>query len=120
MKPPHFNARWDLTHDPEARPLGCDGKYGGSGRKKHQRNRTPNCDQCRASNNHYQREFRRGQPKPRPVPQPCGTMAAAHRHREAGEKPCLECYGAEAKYHQQLRATKRAAHEAASSVKDIR
>jgi len=117
MNPPHPNARWRLDHDPFARPLGCNGKYGGSGRKLHARKGTPTCDKCRESNAHYQREFRRGQPLPRPKPKPCGTMAAAHRHREAGEKPCLACYAAEAKHHQELRAKKRAAHEAAFLVK---
>ena len=118
MNPPHPNARWRLDHDPYARPLGCNGKYGGSGRKLHERARTPNCDQCRASNAHYQREHRRGQPTPRPTPQPCGTMAAAHRHRERGEKPCQDCYTAEAKHHAELRAKKRAVPVgAASSMK---
>jgi len=111
---PHPNQRWRLDHDPENRPLGCNGRYGGSGRKKHFRAGTPTCDACKASNAHYQREFRRGQPNPRPKPQPCGTNAAAHRHREAGEKPCLPCYNAEAKYHKQNRA----AHKAASLVKE--
>ena len=100
---------WRLDHDPFARPLGCNGKYGGSGRKLHARRGTPTCDKCRESNAHYQREHRRGQPTPRPKPLPCGTMAAARRHRERGEKPCLECYGAEARYHAELRAAKRAA-----------
>jgi hypothetical protein len=116
-KQPHYNARWKLDHDPEQRPLGCNGRYGGSGRKMHFRNGTPTCDRCKASNAHYQREHRRGQPNPRPKPQPCGTMAAAHRHREAGEKPCLDCYTAEAKYHADLRAKKRAAHKAALNFK---
>jgi hypothetical protein len=100
---------WKRDHDPEAQPLGCNGKYGGSGRKMHQRAGTPTCHKCRASNSHYQREFRRGQPAPRPRPKPCGTMAAAHRHREAGEKPCLDCYAAEAKYHADLRERQRLA-----------
>ena len=108
MKAPHFNARWRLDHDPFARPLGCNGRYWGSGRKVHQRAGTPTCEACRDSNWHYQREFRRGQPLPRPVPQPCGTPAAAHRHRARGEKPCLDCYAAEAKYHADLRAAKNA------------
>ena len=113
MKPrtPHPNQRWKLDHNPDARPLGCNGRYGGSGRKKHFRNGTPTCQACRESNAHYQREHRRGQPTPRPKPQPCGTMAAAHRHRQRGEKPCLPCYTAEAKYHADLRAAKKAAHD---------
>jgi hypothetical protein len=118
VKPPHPNARWRLDHDPEARPLGCNGRYGGSGRKKHARDRTPVCRACSDANNHYQREHRRGQPTPRPKPSPCGTYAGAHRHRGRGERPCLDCYTAEARYHQQLRATKRAALGAAQLLKE--
>lgn len=55
---------WDRAHNPEARPLGCNGKYGSSGRGRHKYYGTPVCDACKASDNHYCRELRRGQTYP--------------------------------------------------------
>ena len=104
---------WRLDHDPEQRPLGCNGRYGDSGRKAHRRKGEDICGLCREAANHVVRERRRGQPNPRPL-SPCGTPAAARRHRLHGQKPCLPCYNAEAKYHKQNRA----AHKAASLVKE--
>ena len=99
---------WKADHDPEARPLGCNGKYGPSGRKRHFRRGEPNCEKCRASEAHYAREMRRGQNLPRYI-NPCGTAAAAKRHRDKGERLCIPCATAEAKYHADLRAMKKAA-----------
>jgi hypothetical protein len=99
---------WRLDHDPENRPLGCNGKYGDSGRKVHRRRGEDICDKCRQSANHVVRERRRGSPNPQRI-NPCGTPAAARRHRLHGEKPCLDCYTAEAQYHADLRAKKTAA-----------
>jgi hypothetical protein len=33
----------------------------------------------------------RGRPKPRPELRPCGTIAAANRHKYRGEEMCEEC-----------------------------
>lgn len=50
-------------------------------------------------------------PRPAPSPQPCGTPAAAKRHRERGEDPCPPCETAERddwrirKQHQRARTT---------------
>lgn len=89
-------ARWDLSHDPDARPLGCNGKYGTSGYQRHLRRGEEVCEKCRCSVNHYQRERKRGgAPTPLRL-QPCGTPAAARRHRKAGEEPCMRCKLAEA------------------------
>ena len=100
MKPPptpHYNARWRLDHDPDQRPLGCNGRYGNSGRKQHARRGEPPCQACRESVNHYDRERRRGQPNPRTL-KPCGTNAAAKRHLRRKEPVCFKCRVAEAKY----------------------
>lgn len=86
---------WDLSHDPEARPLGCNGRYGKSGINKHYHHKTDPCEACRESARHYERELRRGQKYPRRL-QPCGTRAAALRHRYAGEDVCFPCQVAEA------------------------
>lgn len=101
---------WKRDHNPNARPLGCNGRYGESGRKAHARAGTENCDKCRASSAHYARERTRGQGNRAPL-KPCGTMAAAVRHRNRGERPCLPCYAAEAKYHADLREKRRQAPE---------
>jgi hypothetical protein len=82
--------RWDLTHNPERRPLGCNGKYGKSGAARHRRHGTKVCLRCRNSASHYTREYRRGAIRPR-VLEPCGTNAAAERHRAKGEDLCLAC-----------------------------
>ena len=88
---------WKQDHDPFARPLGCNGKYGTSGTKKHRRqNQTP-CAACKASEAHYACELRRGQGSPRLI-QPCGTNAAYKRHTTRGEKPCFKCAVARAEY----------------------
>ena len=86
--------RWNLDHDPEARPLGCNGRYGKSGVNLHRYHKTPYCDACKASARHYEREVRRGQKYPR-VLRPCGTRAAAERHRNKGEELCWPCKIAE-------------------------
>lgn len=82
--------RWDLSHNPDKHPLGCNGKYGKSGANKHQRDGTPTCRKCKDSENHYWREKKRGHPKPR-ILHPCGTPAAARRHRRKGEPLCFPC-----------------------------
>lgn len=87
---------WDYSHSPEVRPLGCNGKYGNSGRARHQRRGEAPCSRCTASANHYRRELRRGQPKPRTL-RPCGTPAAASRHRYHGEPLDFACRLAEAR-----------------------
>lgn len=94
-KNPSFQ-RWDLSHDPEARPLGCNGKYGASGRLRHTRRKEKVCKACSRSLNHYQRELRRGQNIPRKALDPCGTRGAARRHREKNEPIDLPCRLAEA------------------------
>lgn len=99
---------WDITHDPDNPPRGCNGQIGESGRKRHTRHRTPICDECRAASAWYARERKRGGRISRPL-KPCGTMAAATRHRTRGERVCLACAIAEARYHSVLRAKKRAA-----------
>jgi hypothetical protein len=94
---------WDLTHDPEARPLGCNGAYGVSGAHRHRRRDEDTCGACLASEAHYQREYRRGQPKPKAL-KPCGTWAAAQRHRKKGEMPLdFACRLAESVYKQERR-----------------
>jgi hypothetical protein len=94
--------RWQTQHDPEARPLGCNGKYGCSGRKRHQRQASPVCHECLASEAHYKREVRRGQKLGRRL-HPCGTPAAARRHRYDNEPLDIPCQLAEAAYHKELR-----------------
>ena len=81
---------WDLTHNPMVRPLGCNGRYGKSGADTHRRHGQKVCARCRKSQNHYQREVHRGGIKPRPL-KPCGTNAAAERHRINGEELCFAC-----------------------------
>ena len=82
------------------RPLGCNGKYGGSGTLKHQRHGEPVCRKCKTSKNHYNREYKR-----KGIifykPQPCGTPAAAKRHRRAGEPVDFKCRLAESEYKRQ-------------------
>lgn len=48
----------------------------------------------------------------RPAPQPCGTRAAAKRHRARGEDPCPPCVTAEREY---WRITKALRREAATA-----
>lgn len=85
----------DSSHDPEARPLGCNGRYGTAGSVRHIRRKEPACEACKASANHYHRERRRGQLYPRRL-KPCGTQAAAQRHRYHGEELDFACRLAEA------------------------
>lgn len=88
------NQRWDLTHDPEAKPLGCNGKYGRSGMERHRYHGEEICEPCRESGRHYDRERRRGQKYPRTL-YPCGTYQAAARHKRKGEEvdyPCKVAY----------------------------
>lgn len=94
---------WRLDHDPEARPLGCNGAYGVSGARRHKRRGESACRACLDSAAHYLREYRRGQPKPR-VLKPCGTWGAAQRHRVKGERLDMACVEAESVYKQALRA----------------
>lgn len=100
------NAAWKKDHDPEARPLGCNGKYGDSGRKLHQRQGTKACQACRDSANHAERERARGQNTPR-ILRPCGTPAAVTRHRRRGEPLDFDCALAETKMHNAKRARAR-------------
>ena len=99
---------WKLTHNPLVRPLGCNGKAGDSGYKRHQRRGQKACRRCKEAMNHARRERRRGQHLPRTVweLQPCGTPAAARRHRRNNEDLDYACKVAEAKYHTDLRALK--------------
>lgn len=94
----NLHRRWDYSHKPGRRPHGCNGKYGASGRKKHGRERTTVCQRCRASDAHYKREARRGEKIGRPL-KPCGTPAAARRHRVNNEPLDFACKVAEAQYH---------------------
>lgn len=103
-KNPH--RRWDLSHNPMERPLGCNGKYGGSGMLKHQRKGEKVCRRCLNSKRHYNREYsRKGIVfSPRVYErQPCGTAAAAARHRKAGEPRDYACKVAEAQYKRDYR-----------------
>lgn len=93
---------WNTAHNPNVRPLGCNGKYGASGYKAHKRRGTAVCGRCLTSQRHYRAEVRRGQPKPRRL-KPCGTWAAAARHRHNNEPLDFACSVAEAEYQQGLR-----------------
>ncbi|QDK01936.1 hypothetical protein SEA_VIBAKI_56 [Arthrobacter phage Vibaki] len=93
---------WRLDHNPNARPLGCNGRYGKSGAERHRRAGRPACKLCKASAAHWARENRRGGLRPRTL-QPCGTPAAAHRHRQRGEPVDFACHLAEATYRAELR-----------------
>jgi hypothetical protein len=90
---------WDWSHDPEKRPLGCNGRYGNTGAARHYRKGTKACKKCLRSTAHYQRERRRGQLLGGRKLQPCGTNAAAMRHKRAGEELCYPCKLARAEYH---------------------
>lgn len=96
IKPYSRNVRWD--HDPLARPLGCNGKYGNSGDARHRRRGEPVCEACRESCNHLQRERKRGGGNPRPpVLNRCGTPTGARDHYRRKEPLCLPCGVAQAK-----------------------
>jgi hypothetical protein len=83
------------------RPLGCNGKYGHSGALRHTRKGQKPCRKCKASRNHYNREYKRkgllASPRKWEL-QPCGTPAAAQRHRKRGEPIDFACKVAAAKY----------------------
>lgn len=98
---------WRKDHDPEARPLGCRGKYGASGSQWHRAHGEKPCDKCRASESHLRRENRRGQNYPL-VLYPCGTWQAAKRHQNKGEVIDLPCKLARNAYEKQLRDKRRA------------
>jgi hypothetical protein len=102
-KTPHKN--WQLSHDPMARPLGCNGRYGPSGRVAHNRRGEEVCFACRESHNHYRREAKRGNPGTGRRLKPCGTNAAAKRHRAKGEPVCFKCRVAETNYNTSRRKT---------------
>ena len=89
-----------MEHDPEERPLGCNGRYGNSGTNKHYYHGETPCDDCRKSARHYQKEVRRGQKYPRML-LPCGTMGAAKRHYARGEPLDAACKQAEYEYNAQ-------------------
>lgn len=96
------NGNWDLTHNPNRRPLGCRGRYGPSGAAYHRKHGTKVCARCRNSAKHYAREATRGGIRPR-VLKPCGTPAAAERHRAKGEELCFKCKVASAQRVQENR-----------------
>jgi hypothetical protein len=89
------------------RPLGCNGRYGPSGRVAHQRAGEEVCPLCRESHKHYRREGKRGNPGTKRRLQPCGTNAAAKRHRAKGEQLCFRCRVAEANYNDFLKDRKK-------------
>jgi hypothetical protein len=93
---------WNLDHNPAVRPLGCNGRYGNSGKSAHKNRGEPNCARCKASAAHYARERRRGGIKPRKL-EPCGTHAAAERHRAKGEPIDRACRLADAAKSQDYR-----------------
>jgi len=93
---------WDFSHLPGRRSHGCNGKYGASGYNRHLREKTKPCQRCRDSLNHWRREKKRGGLVPRKL-QPCGTNAAARRHRDNAEPLDLACRVAEAAYTAGLR-----------------
>lgn len=99
---------WKLDHDPTARPLGCNGRWGNSGRSAHTKRQEPPCAACLASSAHYAREHRRGAIKPRTL-EPCGTHAAAERHRIKGEPIDMACRLADANKSQDYRDRQRPA-----------
>ena len=101
--------------------------------KRHKRDGEPLCDPCAEALREYQREaaarsrHRRKakleKPGPRTVipegepppslavePHPCGTTAAAARHRKKGEPLCEPCRLAEREYHNAYRAERRGDH----------
>jgi hypothetical protein len=87
--------RWDTSHNPNTRPLGCNGRYGHSGADWHYRRKQKVCARCKRSRAHYERERRRGGLVPARL-KPCGTTAAAQRHRDRGEDVCFKCKVADA------------------------
>lgn len=100
------NGNWDLTHNPNRRPLGCNGKYSSSGAATHRRRGEKVCKRCRISAAHYSREATRRGLRPRRL-KPCGTNAAAERHRKNGEELCFRCKVAIAQRSQERRDRKK-------------
>jgi hypothetical protein len=98
--------RWRLDHDPAARPLGCDGRWGHTGADRHRKKGEAVCAACKTSAAHYAREHRRKALRKKAL-QPCGTPAAAQRHREKGEPVCFKCRVADAEKGRQLRAVQK-------------
>jgi len=97
---------WDFSHNPGARPLGCNGKYGDSGYKKHKRAGEDACGRCLKSKAHNLRERRRGAGRiPRPL-HPCGTPAAARGHYRHNEPLDLACKVAHTNYQTELNRKK--------------
>jgi hypothetical protein len=98
---------WDTTHNPFVRPLGCNRRYGNSGRNGHKNRGEPICDKCLTSAAHYAREWRRKAIKPRTL-EPCGTHAAAERHRRNNEPIDMACRLADAAKSQEYRDNQKA------------
>ena len=99
--------QWNLDHDPESRPRGCNGRYGPSGRAAHERLREEVCPVCRESENHYRRENRRGSGGTGRRLKPCGTNAAAKRHRRNNEELDFRCRVAEFDYNERIKASRK-------------
>jgi hypothetical protein len=99
--------QWNLDHDPETRPLGCNGKYGPSGSLAHKRLGEAVCPVCRESVNHYRREGRRGSGGTQRRLRPCGTNAAAKRHRRNNEELDFRCRVAEFDYNERIKASRK-------------
>lgn len=99
---------WKFEHNPEDRPLGCNGKYGSSGYKRHKREGTEPCAACLESKAHYTRELRRGQGYPNRTLVPCGERSAAVRHRRRGEPVDFKCRAAEARHRAKYMSRQRA------------
>ena len=98
--------RINPDHNPYARPLGCNGKYGRSGARAHRYKGEPACTPCLTTEAHYTREYRSGGIKKgtRKLA-PCGTAPAAPaRHRKRKEPLCFPCRVAEAAYWANQRA----------------
>lgn len=104
--------KYALSFDPEKRPLGCNGKYGGSGISAHRRKGTKPCKKCRDSYNHYRRDMRRGGRGTPFKVAPCGTYPAAQRHKHRGEPLDFACKLARAEYAREWRAAQREAKAA--------
>jgi hypothetical protein len=61
------------------------------------------CKACRESHKHYRREGKRGNPGTGRRLKPCGTNAAAKRHRKNNEPLDLLCRVAEAAYNNRVK-----------------
>lgn len=96
-----------LRFNPDARPLGCNGKYGASGVRKHRYHGETPCERCLKSFNHYRRDKRRGGRGTPLKLQPCGTPAARARHVRNGEPIDFACRLAHANMNREYRKRKR-------------